>query len=88
MSEDAVDYIKLMHESGSGLKVKPNLPDIKLQEAVIKAAHARGLLTVAHALALDDTIAILKAGVDGLTHNFMDKPPTDELIQAYKLNKA
>jgi len=88
VSEDAVDYIKLMHESGAGLMVKPILPDIKLQEAVIEAAHAAGLVVVAHALAHDDTVAILKAGVDGLTHTFMDKPPTEELIAAYKLNNA
>jgi hypothetical protein len=43
---------------------------------------------VAHALAHDDTVAILKAGVDGLTHTFLDKPPSDEVIAAYKLNNA
>lgn len=88
VSEDKVDYIKLMHESGSGLAVVTKLPDIKLQEAVIKAAHAHDLLVVAHALAHDDTVAILKAGADGMTHTFCDKPPTKELIEAYKLNNA
>lgn len=83
-----VDYIKLMHESGAGLKVKPNLPDIKLQEAVIRAARKHGLITVAHSLAHDDTVDILRAGVDGMTHTFMDKPPTKELTEAYKLNNA
>lgn len=77
-----------MHESGSGLSLETELPDIKLQEAVIEAAHARGLVVVAHALAHDDTVAILTAGVDGMTHTFCDKPPTKELIEAYKLNNA
>lgn len=68
--------------------VKPKLPDIKLQEAVVQAAHKRGLVVVAHSLGYDDTVAILKAGVDGMTHTFMDKPPSKELIEAYKLNNA
>ncbi|KAL1297012.1 hypothetical protein AAFC00_004606 [Neodothiora populina] len=88
VKEDHVDYIKLMHESGSGLLVKPNLPDIKLQKAVIKAAHANDLVVVAHCLAHDDTVAILHAGVDGLTHTFLDKPPSKQLVDAYKLNNA
>lgn len=77
-----------MHESGSCLKVKPIFPDIKLQEAVIKAAHAHDLVVVAHALAHDDALAILKAGADGTTHTFMDKMPSKELIDAYVSNKA
>lgn len=77
-----------MHESGSCLKVKPRLPTIQLQKAVIDAAHARGLVVVAHALAHDDAVAILNAGTDGTTHTFMDKPPTKELIAAYKKNNA
>lgn len=86
--EENVDYIKLMHESGDALKMKIKLPPITLQEMVIKTAHKHGLVTVAHALARDDTIALLKAGVDGLTHTFFDKPPNKELIDAYKLNDA
>ena len=67
---------------------KFNLPSIELQTAVIKAAHKHGLLTAAHALTLEDTLAILGAGVDGLAHTFFDAPPTPELIQAYKVNNA
>ncbi|GAB7351944.1 hypothetical protein MBLNU459_g2480t1 [Dothideomycetes sp. NU459] len=86
--EEKVDYIKLMHESGAALRVKVPLPPISLQEMVIKAAHEHGLITVAHALGRDDTVALLKAGVDGLTHTFFDKPPSKELVEAYKLNNA
>jgi imidazolonepropionase-like amidohydrolase len=31
---------------------------------------------------------VLSAGVNGLTHTFCDKPPTPELIEAYKKNNA
>lgn len=85
---DNVDYIKLMHESGAGLGMELRLPAMSLQKSVIDAAHAAGLVAVAHALALDDTIAILHAGIDGLTHTFCDKPPTDALMAAYKRNNA
>lgn len=77
-----------MHESGKMLGLKFNLPSIELQTAVVKAAHSHGLVTAAHAMSLDDTLAILKVGVDGLTHTFSDEPPTRELIEAYKANNA
>ena len=64
------------------------MPSIELQTAIIKAAHSRGLITAAHSLLLDDTLAILGAGVDGMTHTFSDKPPNQELIEAYKANSS
>lgn len=77
-----------MHESGKILGQKFNLPSIELQIAIVKAAHGHGLITVAHALTLEDTLAILGAGVDGMTHTFSDEPPTRELIKAYKANNT
>ena len=64
--------------------LKFNLPSIELQSAVIKAAHSHGLITLAHSLTLDDTLAIPSAGVDAMAHTFSDMPPTRELIEAYK----
>ncbi len=64
------------------------MPSIELQTAVIKAAHGHGLMTAAHATTLEDTLAILKAGVDGLAHTFSDTYPTPELIEAYKANNS
>ena len=77
-----------MHESGKILGQKFNLPSIELQTAVVKAAHGHGLITAAHALTLEDTLAILEAGVDGLAHTFSDVPPTRELTAAYKVNNS
>lgn len=65
-----------------------NVPSLSLQSAVVKAAHEHGLLAVAHSLCLEDTLAILKTGVDGMTHTFADQPPTEELVEAYKMNGA
>ena len=65
-----------------------NHASLDLQTAVVKAAHSHGLLAVAHATCYDDTILVLRAGVDGTTHTFLDKPPTLEIVEAYKANNA
>ena len=83
------DYIKLMQDSGKtwgweGMA----LPSQELQAAIVQAARERGLVTVAHAMTLADTLAVLRAGVDGLAHTFCDEPVTDELVQAYTANSA
>ena len=65
-----------------------NVPSLSLQSAVERAAHEHGLLAVAHSLCLEDTLAILQTGVDGMTHTFADQPPSKELLEAYKMNDA
>lgn len=82
------DYIKLMHESGTMMGAKLDLPTVELQQIIIEESRKRGYLTVAHALSLQDTLDVLHAGVNGLTHTFLDQPPTQELIDAYKTNNA
>ena len=64
------------------------VPTQSLQASVVFSAHQHGLIAVAHALCLSDTIDILSAGVDGLTHTFYDEPPAPELVAAYKKNNA
>lgn len=55
---------------------------------MVEAAHSHGLITIAHALSLDDTLNVLKSGTDGMAHTFFDKPPMQELLEAYKKNNA
>lgn len=86
--EEGVDYIKLMHESGGLMGGGFNMPSIGLQKALIAEAHANGLIAVAHALTKKDTLEILEAGVDGLTHQFCDQPIDQSIIDAYKKNSA
>jgi len=86
--KEKVDYIKLMHESGTAMGLQLPRPPIELQKIVIDAAHANGLVAVAHATCLKDTIEILGAGIDGLTHTFCDQPPNEEVIDAYRKNNA
>jgi imidazolonepropionase-like amidohydrolase len=82
------DYIKLMHESGTMMGRQLNYPSVDLQRIIIEEAGKRGYLTVAHALSLQDTLDVLEAGVNGLTHTFLDKPPTQQVVDAYKKNNA
>ncbi|KAK5163269.1 uncharacterized protein LTR77_010855 [Saxophila tyrrhenica] len=86
--EENVDYIKLMHESGRVMGAEFNKPTLELQRAVIEEAHKSGLMVVAHATCLDDTLEILEAGADGLTHCFIDQKPDQKVIAAYKKNNA
>lgn len=82
------DYIKLMHESGTLMGRKLDYPTVELQRIIIEEAKKRGFLTVAHATSLQDTLDVLEAGVNGLTHTFCDLPPTQEVVDAYKKNNA
>lgn len=82
------DYIKLMHESGKIMGQKLNYPTVELQRTIVEEARKRNYLVVAHATSLQDTLDVLEAGVNGLTHTFCDQPPTQELIDAYKKNNA
>ncbi|KAF1836541.1 hypothetical protein BDW02DRAFT_566966 [Decorospora gaudefroyi] len=82
------DYIKLMHESGTIMGSEFNHPSVELQGIIIEEAKKRGYLTVAHATCLKDTLDVLNAGVNGLTHTFCDQPPTQEVVDAYKKNNA
>jgi hypothetical protein len=86
---DETSYIKLYKESGSTLHGDSlPTPGLELQTAVVEAAHSHGLITIAHALSLEDTLTVLKAGTDGMAHTFYDKAPTEELLEAYKKNNA
>ncbi|KAF1950480.1 hypothetical protein CC80DRAFT_455626 [Byssothecium circinans] len=82
------DYIKLMHESGASMGMQLSKPTVSLQKIIVEEAKKRGFLTVAHALSLNDTLEVLDAGVNGLTHTMCDQPPTQDLVDAYKRNNA
>ena len=82
------DYIKLMHESGTSMGWPLAKPTVELQRIIVEEANKRGYQTVAHATSLQDTLEVLEAGVNGLTHTMCDQPPTQELVDAYKKNNA
>jgi len=78
----------MMQESGKSMGFQLQHPSQELQALIVDAAHRHGKVAVAHATCLDDTLLVLRAGVDGLTHTFYDQPCTQEVVDAYKKNNA
>ena len=73
------DYVKLVYIPDS-----PSLPslDLATARAVIEAAHAEGLMAVAHIASLDAAKEMVAAGIDGLVHIFADEPADQTFITA------
>lgn len=88
---NGASYIKLMQENCCSLALPTGsvpVATLELQTAVVKAAHAEGLPVVGHAISVDMTEVVLKAGADGLTHTFIDQPPPQGIIDLYKQTNA
>lgn len=77
------DFIKLLAEEGTVLAF-PGLPELSQDvfAAAVREAHDHGKVVVAHALTYDATLAMIGAGVDGLSHIFLDVPRTDAIVDA------
>lgn len=75
------DFIKFMIDDGT-VEGHPGLPSLDRATLNAGVAEARkyGALTVAHALTVEATRMAAEAGVDGVTHVFMDQPHTAEII--------
>ncbi|RMZ79443.1 hypothetical protein DV738_g3345, partial [Chaetothyriales sp. CBS 135597] len=85
------DYIKLMQEDCCVFALPTgSIPSatLALQTAIVDAAHAVGLKCYGHATSIASTELVLNAGADGLTHTFIDQPPTPAILQLYKEKKA
>lgn len=85
-------YIKLMQETGHTINLPfPTIPiptpSIDVQKAIVKAAHKHNVLAVAHAISEQDTLQVLEAGVDGLTHA-CNETLTPRLLDAHKRSNA
>ena len=75
--DDAEDAIARRVEQGADyIKIVIDLPgfDLATVNALVAAAHARGLRTVAHASRWDAVAMAESAGVDVLTHVALDRP--------------
>jgi imidazolonepropionase-like amidohydrolase len=57
----------------------PNLSEDTVR-ALVRAAHARAMLVVAHVESLGDVRAALAGGVDGLAHLWRENGPADEIV--------
>ena len=77
---EGADYIKILIEEGQAFGT--SLPTItpELVAATVRAGHERGKMVLVHALTAAAAQIALDAGADGLTHLFIDRPHTEELI--------
>ncbi|QKD61320.2 uncharacterized protein FOBCDRAFT_148509 [Fusarium oxysporum Fo47] len=81
VNKHGASYIKLFHELGDSLGMNDlPRPSMDIQKAVVEAAHKAGVIAVGHALSYAGAKDLFDAGVDGLTHCFLDKPPSDDFI--------
>ena len=76
-----VDLIKIWVDDRNG-QYKPLGPE--MFAAVIDEAHKSNLRVTAHIYALDDSKALLRAGIDAFAHSIRDKVVDDEFIQMIK----
>lgn len=67
------DWIKIVVESGEGWGGDLPSLDADTVAAVVDAAHARGVLAMAHVGSLAEAELAVAAGVDGLVHLFGDR---------------
>ena len=76
------DYIKIVIEDGAswGGELPTLAPDTV--RALVRAAHARGVLAVAHVSTRAAALLALEAGADGLMHLFVDAPADAQFIAA------
>ena len=81
--EQGADYIKIMLEDGSVFG-KPGTPDLsdEVLVATCREAHRYGKMAVAHTTTIEATRRAIDAGIDGLMHIFIDRPHTQEIIDA------
>lgn len=83
-------YIKLMQATGETVKLFNQplpTPTALVQKEIVNAAHQQGMLAVAHADNLNDTLVVLKSGVDGVMHGCVT-PINKELINLFKQTNA
>lgn len=88
--EEGADYIKLIIEDLSAYGAQRRLPTLSLPqvEAVVRAAHARDRLAVAHVAKLHDARLAIDAGADGLVHVFTDEVADDAFVSSMRGQEA
>ena len=72
-----VDWVKIRVDDNLGTTDKMPWETV---EAVVEAAHARGLRLATHLFYLDDAKRLLRMGTDLVAHSIRDAPVDDEVI--------
>jgi imidazolonepropionase-like amidohydrolase len=77
---EGADYLKVLVEDGHVLGTSVPVLAQDVLVAAVRAAHASGLKVLAHALTFDATQRAVDAGVDALTHLFVDTRHTPQIV--------
>ncbi|MEU3454554.1 amidohydrolase family protein [Micromonospora sp. NPDC006766] len=74
---EGIDYLKIVVDDGAvhGAELPALTPEVVA--ALVEAAHANGLQTIAHAITAREVAIALDAGIDGLAHVYADAGPDD-----------
>ncbi len=88
VEQNSASYIKMFHELGDSIGLAMPPPPMDVQEAVVRSAHECGVIAVGHAFSYAGAMSLLRAGADGLTHIFFDRPPKDDFVQVMKSQGA
>ncbi|MEV0972989.1 amidohydrolase family protein [Microtetraspora glauca] len=74
---EGIDYLKIVIDDGAvhGARLPALTP--RIVAALVEAAHANGLTTIAHAITVREATLALDAGIDGLAHVYADAGPDD-----------
>ncbi len=75
------DYIKIVLESGAAWGGQMPTLDAATVQALVRAAHARDAMAVAHVSTQADARLAVEAGVDGLVHVFVDEALDPALVR-------
>lgn len=83
-------YIKLMQEDSCSMAWETgSVPSASMElKRLLLMPRMNTASSYAHATSLENTMHVLRTGVDGLTHSFCDQPPTEELVELYKQTGA
>ncbi len=79
---EGADHLKIFIEDGTAIGKPLPLMSPQTVTALIRAAHERGLRTVAHTLTRDAARQAIYCGIDGLAHAPADGPSDPALIEA------
>ena len=80
--DEGADLIKFLVEDYQAWP-RPAVPRMprEMSDAIVEAAHRRGMLTMAHVTNLDCAMQAVDSGVDGLAHLFMDQVAMPDSVE-------
>jgi imidazolonepropionase-like amidohydrolase len=79
--DQGADYIKIIYDNFK--MFDEDVPTLKKEtmEAVVAAAHDKGVMAVVHSRDVEAWVDVVNAGVDGIVHLPVDEVPDAELVE-------